>query len=177
MEKINREKRNMKNFIWFVSMGFVIVGCLFVCFNNRSEFNKKEEYIESMNLEMELIAYYHAIQFFKELSPEQAEEKIREKSPFFLFVGRDTCQSCRKVIQPLQKAVSQLEIEMFYLNSEKTDDNLLLSQFREDYHIDFVPAIIFFDRDGQVYHMPKPSESLDYEQLTTYFLEEFNKLI
>lgn len=100
--------------------------------------------IDNMNLEMELLAYKHATLGFSEIDIDALNKKIDNQEQFFLFTGRITCQWCRIVAPKLRSVIERKEIEMYYLNSEETEQNEMLSRFRDKYKITTVPSVIFF---------------------------------
>lgn len=82
---------------------------------------------------------------FTELDIYQVQKKIENGDSFFLYTGRDTCRYCRVIIPILNKIYSKLEIELLYLNSEYTDVDAQIQEFRTQYEIEFVPSLIKFD--------------------------------
>lgn len=101
-------------------------------------------------LEMEIIAYAHAIKKFTQVSIDELNLKLNKDDSFFIYVGRVTCPDCRKIVPTLSNISLENEIEMFYLDSEETESNVAIKEFRNKYKISSVPTIIYF-YDSQNY--------------------------
>ena len=65
-----------------------------------------------------------------------------------MYTGRDTCRYCRELIPVLNKIYSELEIELYYLDSEYTEVDEQIQEFRTEYGIEFVPSLIKFNGKG-----------------------------
>lgn len=103
----------------------------------------------SDTLEMEVISYIHSVLKFKSLSVEELKLKLNNDDAFILYVGRATCQWCRKVAPILCCISSEQNLNIFYLDSENTESNPNLQEFRNNHEIDTVPAIIvFYNQDN-----------------------------
>lgn len=111
--------------------------------NAGMETGEQESYSDRL-LELELIGYTNAVRRFTELDTARVNEKIESEDEFFLFVGRPTCEWCRKIAPDLQEAARDLEIEIFYLDSTESETNQDLSDFRARYEVASVPAILHF---------------------------------
>lgn len=85
---------------------------------------------------------------FTELDIRQVKNKIENGDSFFLYTGRDTCRYCRELIPVLNKIYSELEIELYYLDSEYTEVDEQIQEFRTEYGIEFVPSLIKFNGKG-----------------------------
>lgn len=84
---------------------------------------------------------------FTELNIQEVYKKIENNDSFFLYTGRDTCNFCVELIPLLNKIYEELGISLFYLNSEHTNIDNQIKQFRTEYDIEFVPSLIQFN-DG-----------------------------
>ncbi len=90
----------------------------------------------------------NAISNFSELTVEETNSKISAGADFLLFVGRPTCEWCRKLAPSLQEVSADKGLEIFYLDSTNTETDSELSNFRALYDIPTVPAIIHFKENG-----------------------------
>ncbi len=99
-------------------------------------------------LYLELIGYENAIKTFREINSGEAQTKINAGDCFFLFVGRSTCEWCRRLAPSVQEVFTKKNIEVFYIDSSETDIDSRLNDFRIRYHIDTVPSILFFANNG-----------------------------
>lgn len=106
------------------------------------------ESTSSDTLEMELIAYTHSVLTFTKLSIDEVNIKLANNDAFILYVGRATCQWCRKVAPALSYISSNNSLNIFYLDSEDTESNSALKKFRNDHDISTVPAIIVFSNQN-----------------------------
>lgn len=101
-------------------------------------------------LKLELIGYANAIESFNELTVVEAGSKISAGEEFLLFVGRPTCEWCRKLAPSLQEVSESRGITVFYLDSTNTETDSELANFRDLYDISTVPAVILFKVDGSL---------------------------
>lgn len=99
-------------------------------------------------LELELIGYTNAIGNFTEIDTSRANEMIDSNEEFFIFIGRPTCEWCRKVAPSLQEAASSIGVEVFYLDSTDSESDELLADFRARYEVETVPAVLHFRHEG-----------------------------
>lgn len=99
-------------------------------------------------LKLELIGYANAVESFDELTVSEANSKVSEREEFLLFVGRPTCEWCRRVAPSLQEVSEDLNLAIFYLDSTDTETESDLANFRDRYDIPTVPAIVLFKEDG-----------------------------
>lgn len=96
-------------------------------------------------LELELIGYVNAVESFNSSSVEDLREMINSGESFFLYVGRPTCEWCRKVAPALQNAFTEFGINLYYLDSTNTEVDTDLQSFRERFEIDEVPSLLKFE--------------------------------
>lgn len=99
-------------------------------------------------LELELIGYQNALNGFQIIECEDAVELVEKCQPFFLIVGRSTCEWCRKAIPTLGIVFDDLGYSPYYIDSTETETDSELSEFREIYGVDTVPCLLRFDRSG-----------------------------
>lgn len=126
-----------------------------------------------LNLEMELIAYSHAELNFVRITADELNVKIDEENPFFLYTGRATCQWCRKMVPILSKVIKEINIEMFYLDSENTETDESLSDFREKYGIKTVPSIIYFKGPEDYYAFVLSVAEDDMDEIEKNLKDQF----
>ena len=173
--------KNKRKVIVIVAF-IVVVGFVFLLvYDNETNENKfaKEETGDSqkMMLEMELIAYRHAEMSFIRLTAEEVNAKIKEGTPFFLYTGRATCQWCRKMVPVLNKVIKEGNIEMFYLDSENTEEDKVLSDFRKEYEIKTVPSIIYFKSSENYYTFEFNITENDEDEIEADLKEQFEAAV
>ena len=101
-------------------------------------------------LKLELIGYANAVESFNELTVDEAGSKKAAGEEFLLFVGRPTCEWCRKLAPSLQEVSESRGMTVFYLDSTDTETASDLANFRNLYDIPTVPAVILFKADGSI---------------------------
>ena len=73
--------------------------------------------------------YDIAVEEFIEIDVDQLEKIER---PYFLYVGRKTCPFCVNFVPKLMNAVKEMDTQVYYLNSEKTEFDKKLTEFRKN---------------------------------------------
>lgn len=99
-------------------------------------------------LKLELIGYTNAVESFSELTVGEANTKISVNEEYLLFVGRPTCEWCRRLAPFLQQVSEDRDLTIFYLDSTNTETDSDLANFKSQYDIPTVPAVILFESDG-----------------------------
>ncbi len=94
---------------------------------------------------MEINTYADNIDDFVEISTDDLLKKISNNEKFILYVGRDTCQWCRKLVPILNEVAADNKYTIFYLNSENTETDLAIKKFRYTYNIKNDSEIVYFD--------------------------------
>lgn len=118
----------------------------------REEANKDLSAEEKL-LELEMIGYANAVDAFIEIDTQSVREKIANGERFYLYIGRPTCQWCRKLAPSLQYASSKREVDIYYLDSTDTQTDSDLSSFRKEYAIKTVPDVILFSESDAPVHL------------------------
>lgn len=118
----------------------------------REEANKDLSAEEKL-LELEMIGYANAVDAFIEIDTQSVREKIANGERFYLYIGRSTCQWCRKLAPSLQYASSKREVDIYYLDSTDTQTDSDLSSFRKEYAIETVPDVILFSESDAPVHL------------------------
>ena len=173
--------KNNQKIIAAVVLAIVAGFILWWACNNGGKENEmvKEENGDStkMMLEMELIAYSHAEMNFIRLTAEEVNAKIEEEIPFFLYTGRATCQWCRKMVPVLNKVIKEDNIELFYLDSENTEVDEVLSDFRDKFGIKTVPSIIYFMGSENYYTFELNVTENDEDEIEINLKEQFEAAV
>lgn len=100
-----------------------------------------------------MIGYANAVDAFIEIDTQSVREKIANGERFYLYIGRSTCQWCRKLAPSLQYASSKREVDIYYLDSTDTQTDSDLSSFRKEYAIETVPDVILFSESDAPVHL------------------------
>lgn len=104
-----------------------------------------------LELIRELEKYYGAVLSFDITNVEELNGRISNNEHFFLYVGRSTCEWCRKLAPTLQTVAQNLGIDIYYLDSENSDTNPPVKEFREQYSIEEVPTILCFQNEDCIH--------------------------
>lgn len=97
---------------------------------------------------------------FTSITPNEARAKIEAHEPFVVFIGRTTCPYCVRFIPKLHQAATQLQQEIYYMNSQDTTNPQLLA-FRTQYEIPTVPGLLVLRSDGHSAAVCDSSLSVD----------------
>ncbi|HAP15513.1 MAG TPA: hypothetical protein DCR07_05330 [Lactococcus sp.] len=155
-----RDKNRRINILLFlkVSIITIIIITIIIIFSGCAEKNSLSDVYSDVSdtqsrsiLEMELVAYSYAVSTFDEVTVEEVENKIERNDKFLLYVGRETCEWCRKIAPVLSQVSQKKDIDIYYLDSADTESDLTLKTFREVYGIETVPVVIDFSSNGK-YH-------------------------
>lgn len=91
-------------------------------------------------------AYRDSVVNFTKVDTFQATQKIENKDNFLLYIGRETCPYCAKLVPDLKTAMGEKNIEVFYLDVEDmTPDKRI---FVDAYGVTEVPTLLTF-KDGE----------------------------
>ena len=154
MNRVKLKGKNSKTNILIFSIAAIIT--IFITFygcaekgvssgDNSSVLNSQSRNV----LEMELVAYSYAVSTFDEVTVKEIENKIERNDKFLLYVGRETCEWCRKIAPVLSQISQEKDIDIYYLDSSNTESDSTLKTFRKSYGIKTVPAIIDFSSNGE----------------------------
>lgn len=91
-------------------------------------------------------AYKQAMTHVEEIKVESLADK---KEHYFLYVGRITCPHCLIFAPKLGQIVSETKDKVYYINSENSQANALLTEFRQKHDIKYVPFFGYFE-NGQL---------------------------
>lgn len=146
-----------KSIIWCMTVVLVAAAlCAFLYTQNEAIETSYEARREGMwgpaenesSLQDELDAYGEATSHFTPVTVGEVGVKIDQGDDFYLYVGRLTCEWCRKLVPTLQQVSDDEGITIHYLDSTDTKRDPELAAFRETYGIETVPKIIHFKQDG-----------------------------
>lgn len=96
-----------------------------------------EEWIMS-----EIEAFKKDIELFEPINVQQLEQKLTETKKQILFLGRATCPFCRKFAPKLKAVKIKLNLPVYFVDSENSDDLEKLTALRNQYTIPTVPALL-----------------------------------
>ncbi len=132
--------------------------------SNEHSMEKQESKRQNeQTLKMELIGYEHAVNSFSVVQENELENYAESHEETYTFIGRNTCQWCRSMIVPLKACFEEEGIDAFYVDSTASETNQKLSDFRNRYDIDTVPAVLYIDREGNGSKLPIDPTSKDIE--------------
>lgn len=70
-----------------------------------------------------------------------------EKDDIYIYVGRESCPWCCKLMPVLYEFLEENNFEMYYIDSTDTDISNDIKSFREKNNIEYVPSIIYLKND------------------------------
>lgn len=91
--------------------------------------------------------YNKTIENFRTANADQLRSRINVGDSFFLYVGRSSGAWCRKLVPVLNEIATEQNLTIFYLDSEKAQQDTNLKDFMNEYDISFVPTIRYFSKD------------------------------
>jgi len=92
--------------------------------------------------------YNDNIKDFIKVDVKTIEDKIKNNESFLLYTGRGTCPWCIKLAPILNEISSENDILVYYLDSENTETDFELKNFRELFKIKYVPSIDYFNNNN-----------------------------
>lgn len=92
--------------------------------------------------------YLDTVEKYTQVTPEQAEELIVEKNGNIIFLARETCPYCRKIVGKLDRAAEEKDLTIYYLDTGDVDHVENTAAFRQKYNIATVPSLVYSDENG-----------------------------
>ncbi len=84
---------------------------------------------------------------FTPISISTVKDKISSTDKFILFIGRPSCPYCQRFEPKLSNVARKSEFNIFYINSENSDELGEIQALRKRYGIATVPAL-FVSENG-----------------------------
>lgn len=119
-----------------------------ICIITTIRVYKYKQYIQELN---EYKSYVISASKFIKVDVPNLQSKIDNGEDLLLYTGRITCPYCRKLVPQLATLISNHQLypylndeKVYYLDSENTDWDSELKNFRNKYGIDTVPSVIYF---------------------------------
>ncbi len=106
---------------------------------------------------------------FTTVSVDEIQTKLSNNESFFLYTGRVTCPYCRIAVPILHETSKEENIEIFYLDSENTNERPDLKAFRDSHEIKTVPNFGYFD-NGDNFNKIELSPNGDDENYDKSFI-------
>lgn len=100
--------------------------------------NVKDEPVPSSGNE----SYQEAVQSFQKITIDQLEEKLDDKEPMMIYVGRETCPKCVEMAPLWANTVDQEDILMYYFDTDEHRDQEKAKDFYEGYKLSTIPVIL-----------------------------------
>lgn len=97
-----------------------------------------------INYRMSIREYKQNIEKTVQLTPSELDKKVNSSNHDIIniYFGRPSCPYCRQVAPEINKALNESEVILYYIETEKSDDNKELTDLRKKYDIEYVPTII-----------------------------------
>lgn len=123
-------------FIFFLILIFVLYKGII----NVSKYKSKDDILSKSQVS-NVSEYEQKVNDFIKVEVDDINELQQKNTYFYLYTGRGTCPHCVLFVDKLYKATKQIDIEIYYLDSEDTDFNFKLKMFRDKYSIKTVPDL------------------------------------
>lgn len=92
--------------------------------------------------------YDKVVANFTKINVANLKTKIKSGDSILLYTGRGTCPWCVKFVPVLNEIAKEKKLTVYYLDSENTQTDAELKNFRNAYKIETVPSLLYF-RNGK----------------------------
>lgn len=116
-------------------------------------------------MSQEVQSFLDLVKDFKEVTPEEADTLLSTKEGTVVFIGRPTCPYCRKFAPKLHQVSKELNIDVYFTNSEHPDHTDALTAFRNKYNVPTVPGLLYAGSEGV---STRCDSSMSPEEITTF---------
>lgn len=111
--------------------------------------------VACQKVEPEVANYREQVKQFEALDLNSLKTKIKGEEHILVYVGRENCPYCVKLVPELLNMKDKLNLEFYYLNVIKTNDEM--DKFFDDNKLEYVPSLLYCGK-GEVNNIP-----LDYD--------------
>lgn len=112
------------------------------------------------NVEPEIANYREQTKQLKSINFAELQSAIKNEQSSFVYIGRENCPFCVKLVPELLNLQDKLKIKFTYFDVIKTNDEI--DKFFDDNKLEYVPSLLCVGR-GQVTNI-----SLDYNYVKTH---------
>lgn len=105
-------------------------------------------------VEPEIANYRKQTKQFQKVTLTELQTKIKAESDSLVYIGRENCPFCVKLVPELLDLEDKLKVQFYYLDVFKTDD--AMDKFFDDNKLEYVPSLLQVGH-GKVHNIP-----LDY---------------
>lgn len=98
----------------------------------------------------------------------RSKELLKDNKSFYFYIGRPTCPSCESLFPILEKVYTELNVELYYLNTDilRVENETEMNKLMERIEVNSVPLIIYFKNGIEVSRLEGLREQ---EELELYF--------
>lgn len=97
----------------------------------------------SEDKQKEIDQFLEEVKIFREVTPQEAEDAIEATAGNILFIGRETCQYCRKFVRKLSLLAKDYDLDVLYLHSQHPEYEDDVQKLRDKYDVPTVPGLIY----------------------------------
>lgn len=116
--------------------------------------------------------YKKQVGSFIKVKAQDIGQLIDSDENIILYIGRETCPACRDFVSILYDYSNNNDINIYYLDSTKTDKDKELKKFRDDNNTMYVPSLmIFVDKKITFPKIPESADDLDRILKATGFID------
>lgn len=93
--------------------------------------------------------FLEQVQQFTAVTPAEAKELLQKKDGSILFIGRESCQYCRRFCKTLAQFAAEDNQTIYFLHSQIPDYSAAeIADLRNQYQVVTVPGFLFATPDG-----------------------------
>lgn len=96
---------------------------------------------------------------FIPIAPSEIQEMMKEKNPFFVYFGRETCPYCRNFVAELNKSQQTTNKTIYYLDTENSDGNRYIKEIRKELGVEYIPMLLLM-KDEKIFKFDSERDSL-----------------
>lgn len=116
--------------------------------------------------------YKKQVGSFIKVKAQDIGQLIDSDENIILYIGRETCPACRDFVPILHDYSNNNGINIYYLDSTKTDKDKELKKFRDDKNIMYVLSLmVCVDKKITFPKIPESADDLDRILKATGFIE------
>lgn len=97
----------------------------------------------SDKIQNDIDQYLEDVKRFNQIDASEAEELIEAKAGHIVYIGRETCNFCRKFMRKLSPLAAEHDLEINYLDAQHPTDEDAVNELREKYEVDTIPGLIY----------------------------------
>lgn len=146
----------MKKILLLISLTFIFYGCTnqsSALLPNDTDKLLEEEYLEK-------------IENFTKITDISELKNLSNDRNIYVYTGRKTCPYCQIFVPKLSDAQINTSTEIFYIDSEKNDDNI--QQFFQKHDMRYVPDLSIFKNGEKIETLDIDSQNITIDEISSF---------